>query len=1302
MKNAWKNLPITGAALAIAVVLVLGLIYWLNVQDREHYLRGRNFRLLAVLARQTEQLFDTRSRIYREAIAGLNDISPRGQWNQWPSPHTGTDNNTAITELSEGEMWLAEGIEARSELATRRPRYDNRVTADGPTLQFEWFRAHSTQAQVFLKARVPAATALPAIFDPKLEQGVFDTVLLADASGRIVYVTGRRTTEIRATTLAALLTDGTGVAKLARMTSERPVDIAGVAYRMFIQPCCRTESATSEAAGFVVAGLVESRAMYEASLAISPVLVLTGVVFVIALLVGWSFFKVASIGSQQRITRFDVMQLGASGIFGLALATLLLMTTSTYARLSADVDGQLEMLANELDSRLSSEIRSAATQLQGMAARFNENLCITLPEDSTSFTPPPYSCRSFIDPWLDRRNWAAELPRAYPDFTVFALVDNSGFQRVKIAFNETTRTQVFVSERPYFAKVRSHEDLWMFDECPTGCFLESHWSWTTGRPQVVLSTATQLSNLPVAAISFPMKPLLDPVLPPSFEFAIIDQNGLVQFHSDRQRNAQENLLLETDQNPRLQSLVLTHGAGTFNTSYWGRPYRAFVRPTLVPGWSVVALHAKQPTRALVLEWATVALLMQSGYMLVWILLTLVLMSSSASWLWPDPLRRPWYRALAIVYAVALISWLIVAPRLSLDDRVLAGLLLPLAIWGLTCLVLVSRPKGVERAKAWTELYFDYKLAGALMLTITAVVPAISLCNLSSALHLEAYLKDQQISLARRMESWSCACHAGPLDCLNGKGNWRYETVFYQSDVSCVSVDKEEASTSAPPRSESWRFEDYVPYFTSASVALRGLMHRSSADGSWTSDTADGSHLTVTVRGREWKHRLSIKSPLLPVVGVTAQRPGTERGTNDAVPRRLAWTALVPLVMLVTIAFGAYWIVGYLLRRVVLVDVIEPVRKKSPIVTSPGQHAIVICEDPASLRDELKEEDDAVLALMPIVTAPNVTNAWRLARRTISDVGPLRRIVVADLDDQFDDVALMRRKLELIDELTREPDQTVLLLSKTSKKSIALSVNDAWKWSPDPERWSKVLARFAVINRRPSDMTTRASSTVSSEGWWPQLKDVIRDRVQSLRAYLAGTRPPHDWRKDLLDAEAAGCRSIEPFCRDLEGMPSFKTGLLSEDQILEELEERAGSIYRGIWQSCDENERVVIEHVARHGLASRASRRTVRRLLSRALLRKDPDLRLMNRSFQRFVLEEERRQEVVVLERQAGPSVWDRLRIPLAMAAVMAAAFLASTQREAFNATLTMAAGVTTAVPTIAKLVALLTQFSSKGADSRNA
>ncbi|MEZ5285793.1 MAG: hypothetical protein R2712_13490 [Vicinamibacterales bacterium] len=308
-------------------------------------------------------------------------------------------------------------------------------------------------------------------------------------------------------------------------------------------------------------------------------------------------------GTRQRVMRRDVVLLCLSSLFGLGLGTILLLSVAAYARLSADIDGQLRELGDQIDQRFTREVGSAAAQLSAMRDALLEAPCLGDPRlskpavDQASATIDP--CEALTTRWSGRN----DLPvRTYLDFTAFALIDPGGWQRVKAArgANGTDR-HVLVADRGYFRAALTHEGLWRSAACPSGCGLESHWSWTTGKPQVVLSTPTSNPSLPVAALAMPMEPLLKPVLPPGFEFAVVDEGGQVHFHSDIERNVHENLFIETDRTPRLQSLMGSHGAGLLNTAYWGRPYRAYVRPTAMPGWSIVTLHEKQPTRALVLS-----------------------------------------------------------------------------------------------------------------------------------------------------------------------------------------------------------------------------------------------------------------------------------------------------------------------------------------------------------------------------------------------------------------------------------------------------------------------------------------------------------------------------------------------------------------------------------------------------------------------------------------------------------------------------------------------------------------------------
>jgi hypothetical protein len=132
----------------------------------------------------------------------------------------------------------------------------------------------------------------------------------------------------------------------------------------------------------------------------------------------------------------------------------------------------------------------------------------------------------------------------------------------------------------------------------------------------------------------------------------------------------------------------------------------------VPGWSIVSLFDKQHSRALVLEWSAFSLLLQSAFMVLWVSVMLVALARGASWLWPDPLRRPRYRGLAALYAGALVLWLAVARFAEVRTAFYAGVAMPVALWWYRR--ARGRPPGVGR-RGLVELHRDYRVTGALFL-----------------------------------------------------------------------------------------------------------------------------------------------------------------------------------------------------------------------------------------------------------------------------------------------------------------------------------------------------------------------------------------------------------------------------------------------------------------------------------------------------------------------------------------------------------------------------------------------------------
>ena len=73
---------------------------------------------------------------------------------------------------------------------------------------------------------------------------------------------------------------------------------------------------------------------------------------------------------------------------------------------------------------------------------------------------------------------------------------------------------------------------------------------------------------------------------------------------------------------------------------------------------------------------------------------------------------------------------------------------------------------------------------------------------------------------------------------------------------------------------------------------------------------------------------------------------------------------------------------------------------------------------------------------------------------------------------------------------------------------------------------------------------------------------------------------------------------------------------------------------------------------------------------------------MNQTFENFILAPDIVRQVAQLEGVAGPSTWDRVRVPFALAATSAGAFLFPTQRDMFNQTVIVVTALAAAVPTV--------------------
>ena len=250
----------------------------------------------------------------------------------------------------------------------------------------------------------------------------------------------------------------------------------------------------------------------------------------------------------------------------------------------------------------------------------------------------------------------------------------------------------------------------------------------------------------------------------------------------------------------------------------------------------------------------------------------------------------------------------------------------------------------------------------------------------------------------------------------------------------------------------------------------------------------------------------------------------------------------------------------------------------------------------------------------------------------------------------------------------------------TRTAVAPAVTVTSRHRTRPQRWARLLSNFTVV----PVVASPAAAAVAPAGAGSSSLDWV----------TAG------WREVLWRVNALGFSHSASFLdderRDPEVRQAWKDVLpvrvasgcaLSVEQLLTEVGERSHSHYQQIWESCTPAEKLVLGQIAAEGLVNGKTKRTVRMLMARRLVRRQPNFVLLNETFRQFVLSESSRAEVTVLEQETH-SAWDAIRAPFLVLLIGSLAFFISTQRELFNTTLGIVTGIAATLPAVMKMISM--------------
>jgi hypothetical protein len=181
-------------------------------------------------------------------------------------------------------------------------------------------------------------------------------------------------------------------------------------------------------------------------------------------------------------------------------------------------------------------------------------------------------------------------------------------------------------------------------------------------------------------------------------------------------------------------------------------------------------------------------------------------------------------------------------------------------------------------------------------------------------------------------------------------------------------------------------------------------------------------------------------------------------------------------------------------------------------------------------------------------------------------------------------------------------------------------------------------------------------------------------------------------KDVIWKECAPLPVLWPLgmqlAKDLEAEgKSLPQQTYAEANIAVEILEKAEPYYRMIWDECSPQQKFVLSQLATDGVPNPANDRIVQQFVRRGLIVKDPQFRIMNESFRRFLASAPSPNLKEAWTRQSRRTGWGKAQGAFFTVMLVIGAFLLTTQNELWQSS---AAYVTTAFGALGTLAKLFT------------
>ncbi len=1199
------------------------------------------------------------------------------------------------------------------------------------------------------------------IIAPLLHEEVFDNILIFenDENRRVIYQQNRdEFIAVRIDTLSSRINSMfmSGYDQVTFSNSEYNVYSHPLQIKNIVSPDSLQSLDKVTPLNCTIVGLVDASRFSSDSRTISHYKISLFLFVVLLIVISLPLIKLKFITPLEEITKFDLVSSIFALIFGAGIITFLTITIYSNRDDKRLIDSHLVTLNKEIDMHLCDELDAVYEQADQISAAFADNNRALFNKiiDDKERNGIVTSCMTDSEVW-------GFPDSVFPHFTQIAWLDpGSGKQVLKIDPDSTTTPLVNVSSREYFTKIKN-KNGWLHkltahcDLCDQQAekqyYIQPIISLTTGeRADVITFNDLHLGH--IQAVSHRFKSLRKVVMPRSFGFCIVDENGKALFHSQDDKSLREDFIKEADNSPLLQSALYSRTNAHMTLSYHGQDHRLYVSPIENTDWrlitfvSLATIHAAELSAAVLAFALFMALLV--WYIVLFFLFRFLFSFKSFSWLLPHRDMETCYQLyfislfilsgiyFTITFVVGPTANLILAfwvapgnlmfmylllqfraicsvlkrlklniPRLGRYITLLVLLIASVVLFHiekvsisylvfflfLTLFFLSDSIKMLFEKYRMPSFYVSYVASIIAFVIMTSIVPTIAFFRLAYDDEMKLLIKNVQLDFVHN--------YAERTNRLEDK----YRKIIIgraENDLLADTSAAENPNMMRAVMSDS--IDIYIDAFQHSTwhIEPKNSIAKEKADA-LADQLATLRRTMQIVDPLNWQlHKNSAQDSAWywGQIDTTLQLTLTLSPTQA---KQIGLSSISSRLQPFKPPKDSQWAIAmmgliiltglviiYFIHKVIILDITLPERKEAD--DTPFNHNVIYIGPHGSGKSNVVDQ---------------IPEAYKINFRTIDDLQDfvekigmgekipekIKTVILDHFDVDIESREISEIKLKLIKRLVATYKKNVVIVS--SVDPIKFIENQ--KSIKDKEAW-----RGAWVHALNS--FTRVYHNVRSPG------ENFRKTVIDYSTAHTDVDDPAMWRKneDFCETLVQECNHSS-FLRQV-GMEllqrfDFANVFFNKKAFFSEVLQRSTTYYESMWQDCTIEEKITLVNLVKNRFFVRKDSDFIRILLQKGLIIRDGHFHCFNNSFELFVRKAESQKDVRAW-RQQNAQNWGHVRTLVISLLIAVALFIFLTQREMFNRWIALLSTFAAGVPVVLRMLSVVnwggrTQKTDGGSES---